>query len=251
MPQISLGDLAAASDDASFQAFVRDQWAGVHFAQFGEDLIVCEHLLPRRATGFYVDVGAHHPRRYSNTRLLNIAGWRGINIDPNRTSIDAFEIERPGDVNLRLAIASEPGEVELHQFADSAVNTIDAAQAERWSERWERVGTETVPALPLEDVLDAHVPAGVDVDFLSIDAEGADHEVLCSFDIERWRPSVIAIEIHGLDLTRAHENETVAHMTGHGYVFRSYLHVTGVFVTGAEFTAPPGTHPPERPPPRN
>ena len=50
------------------------------FSQEGEDLLI-DRMFDGQSVGFYVDVGAHHPTRFSNTYLLYLRGWRGINID--------------------------------------------------------------------------------------------------------------------------------------------------------------------------
>jgi hypothetical protein len=60
------------------------------YSQEGEDLIA-SRLFPNQSTGFYVDIGAHHPTRFSNTYLLYTKGWRGINIDPLPGSKELFD----------------------------------------------------------------------------------------------------------------------------------------------------------------
>ena len=77
------------------------------WSQFGEDLAVI-HLLRQKFqkedAGFYVEVGAYHPRDLSNTLALSLQGWRGINIDAFSESIDIFTQLRPNDINLNYAI---------------------------------------------------------------------------------------------------------------------------------------------------
>ncbi|MDO8518314.1 MAG: SAM-dependent methyltransferase, partial [bacterium] len=69
------------------------------YAQFGEDWVLAE-LFTDTPRGRYVDVGAHHPKRYSNTYLLYKKGWHGVNIDPNPHTIELFAKARPGDTNI-------------------------------------------------------------------------------------------------------------------------------------------------------
>ena len=66
-------------------------------SQSFEDLLLLK-ILP--STGKYLDIGAHHPIRYSNTLALNKLGWRGVNIDANPNLLQDFEKFRPRDVNL-------------------------------------------------------------------------------------------------------------------------------------------------------
>jgi hypothetical protein len=61
----------------------------------------------KKTNGIYLDVGAFHPYRFSNTYLLYRKGWSGINVDINKESIDLFNIARPQDVNLNIAIGDK------------------------------------------------------------------------------------------------------------------------------------------------
>jgi hypothetical protein len=70
----------------------------------GEDLLI-DLYLRRMPPGYYVDVGAHHPFRFSNTFLLKERGWSGINIDPNPESIEAFRQFRPGEANVQALVS--------------------------------------------------------------------------------------------------------------------------------------------------
>jgi len=83
-------------------------WGGFarrHYAQVGEDIIVGGLL--RGAQGFYIDVGAHPPQRYSNTQLLYERGWRGINVEPNPAAARAFARVRPRDTILVCGIGED------------------------------------------------------------------------------------------------------------------------------------------------
>src|SRR4051812_23180628 len=75
------------------------------FAQEGEDRLLLR-LLEGAPAGFYVDVGAHHPQRFSTTFAFYLAGWRGINIDPRSGTRALFDRIRPRDINLELAVGA-------------------------------------------------------------------------------------------------------------------------------------------------
>ena len=64
--------------------------------------------------GFYVDVGAHHPYRYSNTCFFYKQGWHGINIDAMPGSMVSFENSRPRDINLESGIGREASRLSAH-----------------------------------------------------------------------------------------------------------------------------------------
>ena len=100
----------------------------IHYSQNGEDIMI-HALCGRKRDGVYVDVGAHHPKRYSNTYQLYKRGWRGINIDPNPETIGFFNHARPEDTNMQVGIAAEKGELEYFMFSDPAVNTFSKASS--------------------------------------------------------------------------------------------------------------------------
>ncbi len=84
------------------------------YSRWGEDLFLIDYFRDV-SVGCYIDVGAFHPFRGSNTYFLYKKGWNGINIDLNKTSIDLFKIARPKDINLNLAISDVDGKVEVYQ----------------------------------------------------------------------------------------------------------------------------------------
>ena len=75
------------------------------YSQQGEDLVV-NCLLQWNTTGFYIDIGAHHPFRYSNTHLFYLKGWHGINIDPRPGIAADFSRYRPNDINLEVGVGA-------------------------------------------------------------------------------------------------------------------------------------------------
>lgn len=193
--------------------------ARVSFAQEGEDLLL-HRLFERQSHGFYVDVGAHHPERFSNTKLLYDRGWHGINIDPTPASMDAFRRFRQRDVNLEIAI-SNVGEVrELFMFNEPALNSFSEELS------YERIQTNkysldrkvAVRSRPLADVLAENLPPGLEtIDLLTIDVEGHDLEVLRSNDWDRFRPRVVVIEVLRSSLDELPDAEEVQFLSERGY----------------------------------
>ena len=163
------------------------------YSQYGEDEVLAV-LFKDKRKGFYVDVGAHHPERYSNTYLLHKRGWHGINIDPNPDTIRLFNKERPDDTNLEYGIGAG-GEMTYYQFSDPAVNTFVAKEAEKWKQKsfLTYLGERKVPIKTLSSIFDAHRRSG-DIDLLTIDAEGMDLTVLESNSWEIYRPAVVLVE---------------------------------------------------------
>jgi len=177
------------------------------FSQEGEDLILSD-LFSNKKTGFYVDVGAHHPKRLSNTALLYNRGWSGINIDPMISQSKIFKKLRPRDVNLGIGISKVAGDLEYFQFDEPALNTFSVERRDFLlglkPSKYSLITTEKVPTLPLAEVLRLHMPASKQIDFLSIDVEGLDEDVLQSNDWKTFKPKVVLIEENSQTNKRSH-----------------------------------------------
>ncbi|MFZ3043637.1 MAG: FkbM family methyltransferase [Minisyncoccia bacterium] len=157
------------------------------YSQFGEDAVLAE-LFKDKSGGVYVDVGAHHPYRYSNTYLLYKRGWHGTNIDANPHTIKLFEKARPDDKNICSGVG-RAGTLTYYQFSDPAVNTFKKEEAEKWMKKsfLKFLGTTEVEIRPLSMLVEGLI------DLLTVDAEGMDLEVLQSYDWKHY-PSVVVIE---------------------------------------------------------
>jgi FkbM family methyltransferase len=177
--------------------FVRlmDPYVLASYSQEGEDMIV-RRLFEGCRDGFYVDVGAHHPMRYSNTCYFYGRGWRGINIDPDPVAMEMFHTLRPRDVNLTLGISDQPGNLLFHVFNDRALNTFDSELAARRGglPAYQLIDRREVEVRRLDDVLAEHLPPDQLIHLMSIDAEGYDLKALQSNDWERYRPRCLLVE---------------------------------------------------------
>jgi FkbM family methyltransferase len=165
------------------------------FSQEGEDMVLAR-IFETASTGFYVDVGAHHPIRFSNTYLFYLRGWAGINIDAMPGSMAPFRSLRPRDINLEIGISETEGLMEYFVFNEPALNTFspELASSRDGVGGYTIIDRKSVRTAPLGFVLEEHLPAKQVIDFLSVDVEGLDMEVLKSNDWSRFRPKVILVE---------------------------------------------------------
>ncbi len=189
------------------------------FSQEGEDRILFSIFGPR-TSGFYVDVGAHHPRRFSNTFLFYNLGWRGINIDASKEAIRLFKVERKRDINIHCGIGSRAGYKQFIVFDEPAVSTFNKAVAQdKVNNTKFRVRSRVkVPIRPLSQVLRRHLKSNQVIDFLSIDVEGNDFEVLKSNNWKKYRPLYIAIEIYGVkDFNTVLQDPVTFYLAKHHY----------------------------------
>lgn len=189
------------------------------YAQEGEDMVL-RRALKKRKQGFYVDVGAHHPFRFSNTYLLYKKGWRGINIDAMPGSMALFRRYRPRDINLEAAVADTPQAMTLFVFADPAVNTLDAQQAAESIRQGVPLREKRqLHSRRLDDILDQHLPPATLIDVMSVDVEGLDLQVLKSNDWKRYRPRFLLVERLGLPFSALLQDELYLYLQAQGYEF--------------------------------
>ncbi len=202
------------------------------YSQEGEDLVL-QKLFAGRNQGFYVDVGAHHPYRYSNTYLLYKQGWVGINIDATPGSMDAFKQTRSADINLEAAVGTKNSPQKYYCFADSAFNTFSKKTADEVVKNKQSKLVDVTSLVPqtLAKVLDAHLPEGTDVDYLNIDAEGCDLDILKSNNWIKYLPEVISVEVGSdFDLTKHAKDSTAKFLEQKGFQLYSRLFNTAIFV---------------------
>lgn len=204
---------------------------GSHWAQWGEDVVLESFLgdsTPRG--GCFVDVGAFHPKKYSNTWRLYRRGWRGINVDVDQVKIDVFDLVRPGDENVCCAIGHAPGEATLYSFGHySVLSTLDAAQAAGYRALGYDCEERRVRVRTLTEVLDASRFRGRRVALLSIDVEGAEESVLRSLDFARYRPGLILVESHAQGLAALQAAPAYRLLAGLDYELVNWTGLTAFF----------------------
>lgn len=194
------------------------------YSQFNEDLLL-DLLLGLKDSGFYVDVGANDPAFNSNTKRFYERGWSGINVEPGLEAYERLAQARPKDVNLHLGIGSKSGELTFYHIpADSTLSSFDAEAAQRMATYFgHSVTSVKVEVKPLSDVLALHA-AGRSIDFLSVDAEGVDLDVLQSNDWNVHRPTIVMVEMNN------QSKEIVEFLNQNQYLLVFNNEYNGVFV---------------------
>lgn len=206
------------------------------YSQEGEDRVLSSLLFKLHGgnhikDGYYVDVGAHHPYRFSNTCLFYRQGWHGINIDAMPGSMSTFAKQRPRDINLESGVGRKAERLKFFVFNEPALNTFDEGLAKaRCNDIWYIRSTVDVPVSPLSEILKKHLPNGQRIDFFSIDVEGFDLDVLQSNDWEKYRPLVVLVETLGLSFENLASDPVTVYLHTLGYVVYSKTVNTTFFV---------------------
>ena len=202
------------------------------YSQEGEDMIL-RRLFEKQQIGFYVDVGAHHPKRFSNTYFFYEKGWRGINIDAMPNSMKPFKRIRPRDINIEKPVSEQKQILTYYAFNEPALNGFSKELSnERASQdnNYHIIFEKDIETSTLTEILDENLPLNQEIDFLSIDVEGLDFMVLKSNDFVKYKPKVILIEILGSSLKDIENNEVTKYLKENGYDIYAKAVNTVIFI---------------------
>ena len=209
----------------------------ISFSLTSIDLLV-SYIFKSKKKGVYVDVGCNHPVYSNNTYLLYKKGWRGINIDLDKKSIDLFNTYRNDDFNLEAAVSSKVEDVELYFFHDkSPINTINKNLLNFQTAKPKKI--KKVTTKTLNSIIEKSPFSEEEIDFLSIDVEGHELNVLKGFDLKKYAPKIIVIEYLDLSLKKIEisnfniqniiNSDIYKFMTNNNYTFVNWVHSDLVF----------------------
>jgi FkbM family methyltransferase len=161
----------------------------VSYAQNGEDVVLAR-VFGARDDGFYLDVGAFTPERGSVTKHFYDMGWHGINVEPARGAFEELLRARPRDINLNVCVSDRAGSAVFYESVEPERSTLSAAIAMVAPDL--SFAARTVQVRTLAEICAEHAPDRID--FLKIDVEGHEAEVIAGADWDRWRPVVLVVE---------------------------------------------------------
>ena len=196
-----------------------DSYFHKSWSQEGEDLVLQRFFEDRKGKGFFVDVGAHHPIRFSNTYKFYLKGWRGINIDAMPGSMNPFKKIRPLDINLEIAVSDKEEILTYFIFNEPALNTFSETEASLKDglNDYKIIEKKQMQTQRLETILDKYLPKEKEIDFLSIDVEGLDYMVLISNNWIKYKPELILIEDLQSDIEQVISSQIYYLMKSKGY----------------------------------
>ncbi|HLA06720.1 MAG TPA: FkbM family methyltransferase [Anaerolineales bacterium] len=177
-----------------------------YYSQVGQDKWIIEKLFADKVDGTFVDIGAHDGVTFSNTYLLEKKGWNGIAIEPNPLVYEKLSKNRKC-ITIKGCITSKPGKGKFRmitgypEMLSGLITEYDARHVNRIYEEINSRGGEykdiDVDCYNLVELLKSYKM--LQVDYLSMDIEGAEYEVLKSIDFDRINIAVIGVENNYLD----------------------------------------------------
>mgnify|MGYP006156756835 CR=1 FL=1 len=161
------------------------------YSKNGEDQYL-KRIFKNQKKGIYLDVGAYHPYRASNTCLLYKKGWSGINVDISKESIDLFNIARPNDINLNIAIGDK-NKVQTFYYKKQRhpMNTLNKEFAENY---FYKKKTRIKKSKIMTRTFNYLVNDIKNIDLLDIDVEGNEYEVIKKINFKKVSFKIILIE---------------------------------------------------------
>jgi FkbM family methyltransferase len=167
----------------------------------------------------------------SNTFGLYCEGWRGLNVDINNKLIEQFRTIRHRDISICAAVSDIEKDLVIYEFEHHLGTTVDKELSEKFVKEmnWKIVSQRTVRAQTLNSLIEKHNLQEQEIDFMSVDVEGHDLNVLKSLDLDRYRPKLIIAEALNFNIRKFWENELCIYLEMKGYNFLGYIAETCYF----------------------
>ena len=203
-------------------------------SQFGEDKKIIK-LFKKNKNGTYLDLGCFHPIRQNNTYLFHKLGWQGINIDLNPLTIELFNVARPKDINICVAISGKKGVKRLFFDSElSSLNTINKNHTIFLKKAFAKTKLKKrmIKTDTLNNILQKYKIKKID--FMNIDIEGNELDVLRTINFKKIDIKVICIEIVNYDFysksIKINKREIFNILKKNGYHLKFKTFVNYIFI---------------------
>ena len=218
----------------------KNSYQKVSYSQCGEDLIV-SHLFKmfKIDKPSYLDIGAGHPCDGNNTYLFYLSSGSGILVDADPHNYKLLDRERSNDRVYNCAVVGNTskypgGFVKLQLTSVRTLSTINKNLLPGYKNRgYKVVGTVDVQVFPINELMETFMRCP---DFVSIDIEGAEVEVLSELDFDKYKPLIFCIET--LDFATQQKNKNLIElMDRRGYLLYADTMVNSIFVNKERYGA--------------
>ena len=190
-----------------------------HLGEFGEDIFI-RRFFKNEKKGFYVDIGCYHPIKGSLTYYLFKEGWKGLNVDLSKISVDLFKTARPNDHNINAAVTDFNG--ETFYYENGAINQQNSLTLDSDKKKIK------IQAYKLETLLNNLSISNID--YLNIDVEGGDFKVISSLDFSKYKPKLISIEQNIYNSEKIIKSNCHEFLTKKNYFLASKIGVTCIYI---------------------
>lgn len=212
------------------------------YAQSGEDVIL-DYLFSKLGikNPSYLDIGANHPISISNSYLFYLKGSKGVCIEANPILAEKIKSVRPKDTVLAKGVGiNDNEELDFYMFAEkfNGLSTFSKAEAEHWSIAGDKVYGKIsyekiikVPIININTIINNHcrkVP-----DFVSLDVEGFDLQILKSLDFKIYKPAVLCVEtlLYDVNQKESKNTELINFVTANGYKVYADTNINTIFLS--------------------
>ena len=160
----------------------------IFYSNWGIDMMADE-FFKKKTRGIYIDVGCHQPIINNNTYRLYKRGWTGINIDLDFNTIDMFNFFRKKDLNIEAGISNTIEDKNLYFFHNrSAINTLSKVSGTKAKE------IRKIKTTTLNNIIENSRYKDFEIDYISIDVEGHELNVLKGLDFKKYKPKLVVLE---------------------------------------------------------
>jgi FkbM family methyltransferase len=200
------------------------------FSQQGEDLIlerIIQNILgwDLNERRFYVDIGAYHPIMNSVTYTLYKRKWRGIVFDPYKQSKTLFEKYRPEDIFINNVVG-ETDNIEVDFYFSKKRDF--SMQSTKYPKKEKNYEIQKLKQVNITNELERNSVTNFDI--INIDVEGAEYEILKTIDFNKYRPSVVIVEIKSENINEALSSDTIKLLFNEGYTLHAVAVLSYFFV---------------------
>ena len=192
-----------------------------YYGQSGEDKLAWT-LFPEGYKGVFLDIGAHDGMLRSNTYSFELAGWTGVCVEAHKHFFDLCKQNRPKSIVFHAAVANmDRANVPFYTTNMGSLSTLDKGMEDYFSVHFKEcfhgfIETK-VNAITIDTLLKQNNFSVVD--FVSIDVEGSEMEVLHGFSIEKYSPRLLVVEAMG----EAREQAVMDYFKEKNYFYATHI----------------------------
>jgi FkbM family methyltransferase len=208
--------------------------ATVSYSQSGEDVIINYLFSTYNITNpTYLEIGTNWPVKCNNTFYFYNRGCRGVCIEPDREMYELIKRTRPHDTVLNIGIGLSDVKEAVFYLFPGEVNGWSTFSKEEAQIREKESGIKPkeviVPLRNINSIIEENFSPYPN--FISLDVEGLDLEILKSMDFNRFRPEIICVETITFSINNTEEkiNDIAAFMQSKGYIAYADTHINTIF----------------------